>query len=95
MATAIHNAETGTPDEGTWVQASETTPSYVKIVIAESAEASVSVLTSETSGPGAGNDAIAEVTVRSSQSVILPAGTYYINAAITTNDTTVDVTVQN
>lgn len=95
MATSVHSSETGTPDTGTWVQASAGNPSYVKVVMEDENEAKLEIVTSETNGAGAGSKYVHEVTVFQTESIVLPAGTYYINAKIISNDTTVDVTVQN
>jgi hypothetical protein len=93
---AVHSGETNTPDQGTWVQASSSNPSYVKIVIDDAGDARVQVITSDTNGVGAGGEAVHEpATVTSTGSVVLPAGTYYIAADIIENETTVDVEVVN
>jgi len=98
MATDIHTSETGTPDSGTYVQASAGNESYVRVQMDVDNEALVRIVLSETNGTGVGtgDDQLTLAAVASSnQHFFLPSGTYYINADIVNNETSVTVTVQN
>lgn len=94
MATAIHSAETCTPDTGTRVQATAGNTSMLRVE-ASDRDAECAVLVSETNGAGIGSEPREISTIFGSDAVFLPAGTYYINVDVQTNEGTVDVTVQN
>jgi len=93
MATDIHNAETGTPDTGTWVQAAAGHPALLRVESTD-ADAQCAVLVSEVNGPGIGSAARDLSIVYGSDAIFLPAGTYYINVNIQRNAGTIDVVVQ-
>lgn len=98
MASAIHAGETGSPDTGTWVQAAQGHKSLVRVHLENDNEALVLILVSETDGNGIGADVYdlpVEAKAGADAAFFLPEGTYYINANIINNDTSVSVTVQN
>lgn len=51
------------------------------------------MVSSETDGPGEGGRTVSEATVEKTDSVILPAGGYYINVQVVANPDSVPVTV--
>jgi len=100
MATILNNAtSTGT---GTWQQAG-VDPSYVRVTVeGQDADADLTLLSSETNGPGIGSDPTAEESLIAPQTeidetYIFPAGAYYLNARIDRikGDTTVNVEIVN
>jgi hypothetical protein len=72
----------------------DATNAYVKIVASGSAR--VQVVSSDTNGPGAGGEVVVEADVYGTDTVVLPSGTYWVNADIKrVGDGDVDVVVQN
>lgn len=95
MATTnVHSGETGTPDTGTWTQASAGNNSLLRIESTDQ-DAQCAVVVSETNGAGIGSSPREITTIYGSDTIFLPAGTYYININIQTNDGSIDAVVDN
>jgi len=93
MPTSILSGAT-TETQGSWTQVDSSTPTYVKVLI-DGDRAEVEILSSETNGTGQGGQAVVEQTCYHDDSVVLPAGSYYINAEVTEiQGASVDVVAQ-